>query len=477
MIEKIKKIPVTEESHPFGTAARKCEFARNGYVEEEYFLYGTSKVYKWRGGKKTVAFEGAPYVNRLIVRKPENTARFSKNVVVEILNSTSFIDFDRVWVLCRRHMMRKGDVYIGVTSKPNVLSAMYKMDYERYSELCWPNPCGEDTGLSPEKLGNMEGASSPCSEDGLFWDMLTDLAKMLRVPHNELLPEYGHYWQYLSGWSQSGGYMIRFLNTFAYERNQKQPYFDGYFSCGSASVCMPDLNQSYGATGRNLPRMIQKCREPFIEVHTESENQKWGNYEARGEDSDSRELKYRVYDIAGATHDSKSTMIDYYMGDCDVMKCGIIPNYPGKEIYPNDSPYELVFHAALEYLYRWTREGIPPVRTAPIETDENHENITDEHGNAKGGWRLPFITCPLAAYVPYCTPMKPEFTFASRLFGYKEPFPDEKVRTLYKTYDNYMQKVENETDRCIREGLLLAEDRESCIAYCEALAGRYGHIW
>lgn len=43
-------------------------------------------------------FEGAPYTNRVLFRMPSDPARFSGNVVIEILNSTAGIDIDRIWI-------------------------------------------------------------------------------------------------------------------------------------------------------------------------------------------------------------------------------------------------------------------------------------------------------------------------------------------------------------------------------------------
>lgn len=62
---------------------------------------------------------------------------------------------------------------------------MLKLDEKRYCELSWKNPRPESSNALPQQeLGNMEGASNPETEDGLFWDMLTDLAKLLREEDN-----------------------------------------------------------------------------------------------------------------------------------------------------------------------------------------------------------------------------------------------------------------------------------------------------
>ncbi len=471
MIQHIEKIEITQDTHPFAQAYTKCSFEENGYIEEEFFIHGLADVYGWKDGKKVTVLPENPYVNRILVRRPQIKERFSGNVVVEILNSTSFIDFDRCWALTWRHMMRNGDIYIGITSKPNVIPALLKFDYQRYKALSWKNPAENPQYTLAEKdLGNMEGASSIDTEDGLFWDMLTDLAVLLRNPENELLGNYAPYYQYLAGWSQSGAYMIRFVNDFAYERQLEQPYFDGYFSAGSASTCLPDLNQGYGRTAQKAPRRLKMVREPFMEVHTESENVLWGNTEARGKTCFSENMNYCIYDIPGATHDAKSTMTDYYRNDTDVFAAGIVPVYPGKEILPNDFPYETVFHTALHLLYEWVREGKQPFEAEPIQTDTELRNVTDETGNAVGGLRLPFVEVPLCIYHPVSTPMKPDYAFACTLFGYVELYTKERALKLYGSKEGYLNRFSACLGNCIRDGRILPEDEQICMNYAKRKA-------
>ena len=46
MIRKIEQIPVTKESYPFGSAERYCNLSAEGYEEKEYYMHGTSNVYR-----------------------------------------------------------------------------------------------------------------------------------------------------------------------------------------------------------------------------------------------------------------------------------------------------------------------------------------------------------------------------------------------------------------------------------------------
>lgn len=460
MINHIEKIFIPGK-HPFAWAEEKCHFQEHEYVEEEYFVEGFSNIYGRKNGEKIILYKDAPYCNRFLVRRPEKPKDFSGNIVLELMNSSYFIDLDRVWTLTYRHMMRKGDIYIGMTSKPSVLPALKKFDYERYEKLDWPNP--REMTLPEWKQGNINYASSKETEDGLIWDMINDLAREVKNPEGFLREFYREdNILVLSGWSQSGGYMIRYLKDFQ-DVSEKEGLFDGYFSCGSGSISTPDLNQDMGQTAFHIDRNLYEIRKPFIEIHTESENFRLGNESSRGANGNSDDYHYRIYDIPGATHDSMRTMTEYYLNDSDVHKVGIVPVYPGREPKGNDFPYELVFRRCLEYLYEWIREGKEPPVEEPIRVDENGENITDQYGNAIGGWRLPQIDFATRIYRPFCTPMKQEYKLEAELFGYVKSLSQKMLIERYGNLDLYEKMIREASVRCVENGLMLKEDMEECV--------------
>ena len=96
MIHKIQEIPITEGSYPFSSAAKYCDFKKNHYIEKEYFIMGTSNVYESDGntGEVKIKYKDVSYQNRIVVRMPENVEKASGNVVVEIINPTSFMEIE-----------------------------------------------------------------------------------------------------------------------------------------------------------------------------------------------------------------------------------------------------------------------------------------------------------------------------------------------------------------------------------------------
>lgn len=473
MISRFEWIPSTETSHPRARAAIVCKLEDRGYVEEEYFYYGTSNVWSEATGALEVIVEDAPYVNRLLVRRPRDISRASGRVIIEIMNATTTMDIDRIWMQTSEQLIRGGDIYVGFTSKPAVLKTLRKFDAKRYAPLRWPNPRPELPLpweiIESSKLG---GELEQESEYGLLWDMITDLAACARsgaLPLGGIPVKY----VYLAGWSQSSMCVFKYVLTFA----AKTQAYDGYLAAGGGCMkgMLTAINQYEPAKvppDEAFTLAPLHSDKPFIAVQTESENAALAfTYFSPGAklvrvmkpDSDEPGDLYRTYDIPGSTHDNKYNMIDYYAGDEDVYKIGIIPAYVGREPYPNDYPYEFAFNAILRQLYGWAEEGRTPLRVPRIAVDAQLRNVRDGGGNAKFGWRLPLVDVPTASYVPDVTPMKPNMG-CMKLFGCKLPYSAEKLQRLYGTLDHYRELVSAQADKAVHDGYLLEEDREACIA-------------
>ena len=62
-------------------------------------MSGTANVYReGEHYRPEVICSDAPYTTRVLVRRPETPAKFSGNVVVEVLNASAMMDIDRMWV-------------------------------------------------------------------------------------------------------------------------------------------------------------------------------------------------------------------------------------------------------------------------------------------------------------------------------------------------------------------------------------------
>lgn len=479
MIQKTVKIPVTENSHPFATACGKLEFEEMGYVEEEYFLYGTSNIYENTpaGAPLQVRAADVPYCNRILVRRPGEAGRCSGNVVVEILNATAKMDLDRLWVTGGRQMMRDGAVYVGITSKPDVFPALWAFDEKRYSQIAWKYP-GERSKTVTAEDPNVRPVLSD-HETGLFWDMLTDLGRMLREGAQfDILPGIGRRYLYLTGWSQSAIYLYTYVNHILFEVSDvlEAPVYDGYFAAGGPHMLTAPLNQEgYGILHRPEDNRITRMPWPFIAVQTESENALMGGYEDRQEDSDAYDLLYRCYEYAGPTHDTAESLLAHYQDDPDTEKINMTPRYMGTDPYPNDFPYHFLFGATLAHLFAWVKDGVLPPHAPRIEVDARLENVKDVHGNAAGGVRSPFIDVPTAVYYNYShisADLVPDGKF--RLFGHTEPFSAEKLVSMYENLENYEKLVREAAEDASRKGYILEGDVEEAVRWAVQTARERG---
>lgn len=482
MLNKVTFVPVTKESTPFAAAAEICDFESIGYVEEEYFLTGTANIYS--DGEKhrpKVLYTGAPYTTRIIVRRPKDAARFSGNVVLEILNATAMFDIDRMWVDSWNFFTRNGDIYIGITSKGHVVDNLLKWDRERYAPINWNNPHPERPVPEWAQTSGPLGVL-PQFETGLFWDMLTDCAELLRSEREDNpLKGFGKFWLYLTGWSQSGFYLSRYITSF---HDPKAPLFDGFLSAGSGAGLVP-LN-TYEPQGNVFGNPVTPfgsmmgTAQPTIAVNTESENRivNWlGDFDEPG-------YKFRTYQIPGSSHDSQYCILDYFgeKGLADMARIGLDNTFKAVDGDLLDFPYHLIFNAAFYHLYNWVREGIPAPHAPKIETymafEESTdgfgsylENRTDTFGNCIGGIRSPGIDYPTGRYSSFSTDKDGR---VSPTFGKVNKFSPEKLRALYGSLDNYRTLVEKGADETVAKGFLLPEDKDIMVDILVSQAANRG---
>ncbi|AEB07716.1 hypothetical protein Corgl_1617 [Coriobacterium glomerans PW2] len=488
MISHIEEIPITPASYPFSSAERYCELSKRGYVEREYYIQGTANVYRSisNGPLVEIRTSDAPYINRCIVRTPTDPGAASGNVVVEIINPTSFMEIERMWILGHREFLRSGDIYVGITSKPNTIAKLIEFDGKRYGRLSWANPTPDvPFTFDPDELirsGVAQPDLDPRYETGLFWDMLIDLARVLRsdAPQNPIR-DFRRDLICLSGWSQSGSYLLRYINSFAEmaDSGPEGQVFDAYLAGGAVHSLVVPVNQY--ESGRSYApelRRVERCRQPLIAVQTESENGRMQGWRTYIDDSDRSDFRYRCYEVAGASHDTRYTYVDYYRDDEDLKRIDHLPAYTGKHAHPNDYPSEILIAAAFRNLFRWVRTGAGPTRCPRIPVDAYGENIRDAFGNSIGGLRTCLLDYPCARF---CNTSRVEIgqgtvdknSTVDGLFGHREPFSQNMLIELYGTLDHYRELCEQSTREQVSRGFVCKEDADALVeaAVRAAVAG------
>lgn len=499
MISEVKEIAVTEISVPFASAYEFCDLESYGYEEKEYFFSGTSNVYtRSEDGAIRIRSKEAPYVNRLLIRRPKDPKKFSGNVMLEILNPSSNMDIDRMWIEGYPKLMRDGDVWAGFTSKPNTLKVLKTYDEKRYGELCWDNPTKEqrlpgldilkrlERELEEEEDENREGVVSPKQlvvsglkdlnqtyETGLVWDMLRDLPGVLRDQEKGPLKGYEIEALVLAGWSQTADFVRTYVRYFAYTRPGGDCY-DGYMPAGGVCYRYTPLCQ-YDLDERMIPsEKIRYCPVPVMALQTGNDATRAGNFERRMEDSDAPDFQYRSYEFAGGSHNTMYNFVNYYKDSVNIHRIshllyGGMPAYTGSHAYGNDYPQQFLFRAAYRNMFQWIRTKTAPGHAPKIQNDSSGRQLRDGFGNSIGGVRTCMINYPTAHYCGSDTVEKngEPFVFNSdiqvSMFGHERPFSAELLKELYGDIETYRKLCEMDTRISVSQGFVLAEDAEELV--------------
>ena len=114
---------VTSFGGPAPTPAGAYDLAALGYVEEEFILEGQASSFAIQGERtadgqwRAAPAETAPFVTRLVTRRPVDAERFSGAVMVEWNNVSGGVDASPDWTLLHRQLIRAGHAWMGVTAQ------------------------------------------------------------------------------------------------------------------------------------------------------------------------------------------------------------------------------------------------------------------------------------------------------------------------------------------------------------------------
>ena len=272
-------MPVTNVSYPFGAADHLNvpeDLSKVGYVEEEYFVSGTANVYDWAApGAATVKVANAPYTTRMLVRRPILKERLSGNVIVEILNATNLVDIEIGWALSKDYIVRNGDVWIGFTSKPVTAAALQKFNPTRYAPLNWANPLPlSDPENCTDLVSIIQGDSSRTTENGLIWDIFSQIAAWARSS-DSIKPISRTQYVYGYGYSQSGFDLQTYIDAvfpLAKQENGK-PIYDGFLDACGFNIPAP-INQCSPAPSGSGAGQIKNAGVPIIRIEDDLETTK-----------------------------------------------------------------------------------------------------------------------------------------------------------------------------------------------------------
>lgn len=446
-------LPMTAGSRPFMVARGDLEAA--GFVVEEYLVGGTADVYDWgpdgTSATPVVRTPDAPYRTRILVRRPADPARFSGNVWVELSNPSRGHDVELQWCAATDKFLRDGDVHVALTIKPIAVAALQRFDPVRYASLSMANPLPpheQAVGSLPGEPGYDENLSR-LYENGLAWDVVSQVGLLLRAGgEGSPLAGYDVRHVFATGVSQTAFFLNTWMANFAGPAAEAAgaSVYDGVVAFIGAGKTVP-INQAVAATAPEDPRSaLPRGHVPFIRADSQSEPFTLDGWRTRRPDSDDPADPYRLYEYAGTSH-GWSDIYNHQPPLADVLASGAEPLTFATcaERVWNSLPRQYLEPAVLANMERWVADGtVPPRQAEPLRILEpgtaSARFATDDHGNALGGVRTPYVDLPTRTYHDRATDSSPRNL--GRFFGHEVPLGSRVLERLYRDHADYVARVD-----------------------------------
>lgn len=465
-LPQIRPLEQTSTSHAFSAARyqrQPLDLAEYGYTEEEYLLSGMARVFDWNTqGVRTLA--SGPYTTRILVRRPIDGRRASGTVIVEPMNPSVDVDLPIMWAESYGHFMRAGDIWVGVTIKPNTIAALRAFDPVRYAKVAMPNP-RQGSGCAAGQINPWSQPTTPADETGLAWDILSQLGAALKSEGSSNPLAHAASRLYMTGQSQTAGYARLYASVFSRLEAgpNNKPLYDGYLYSGSPPWQVP-INQCWQEPPDGDPRLITAAAGvPVIELFTQGDLQT--NAGSRRSDSDTLPDLFRRYEVAGAAHVDPWEDLSFAAPQDAARAHGRLEDNEAelcspRGVTPSDFPNRYVFNAAWMNLDAWVRLGRVPPRASPLTLVSSPNPLppdqafeVDEFGNAKGGVRTPYVDVPTARWVG-----AKSGPFICLFHGYKVPFDGARLRQLYGTQEGYVTSVKTSVKSLVTQRWLTPTD-------------------
>ncbi len=475
---------------PAIAGAPSIDLAAAGYVEREFTMSGTAKVYRQNGfwlsngrWSASVAQAAVPYTTRLLVRYPTSPARFNGTVVFEWLNDTTGGDQDPVWAELYHQLIAQGYAYVGVTAQTAGMGDLKTWDPTRYGSL------GD-------------------SNDGQSYDIFTQAAQATRADDTTLLGGLVPNKLIGTGDSQSAFRVDTYVNAI-------QPLthaFNAFLAVGRGALAAP-IGAGLVATSP-FPALIRTDNmAPFIQLNTAGDIVELDAGASRQPDN----ADLRTWELAGASHidaheaayeietiarEQPTVAVPHCVFGTPIEGTGTLLDGVNQT---NDMPLFEVEDAAVTALQRWVTTGTPAPHSPQISTTPLLFGLfdsvnTDQYGNSLGGIRLPEIQAPTENYSPINfsqtsssdlspTALLSEVTSALQtlstgsitdatvraaglcfLSGYFLDLPRSTLTKLYPTHAAYVTAYTNAANAAEAAGFLTPDDAIRAITAAQASA-------
>lgn len=447
--------PITGPGVPFLLGTTTFPLAEVGYEQVEFFIGGTATAYTsaeplGADGRWTVTpGDTTAYKTRIVVYRPIDPEAFKGTVLVEWLNVSGGLDSSPDWISAHTEMVRSGMIWVGV-------SAQY-VGVE-----------GGGSGgvlLLPLKTANPARYGSLVHPgDSFSYDIYRQVGEALRFPaETNPLGDAPIEHVIAAGESQSAFRLTTYVNAV----QPLDPVYDGFLlhSRGGAAAALSQ-DPLPAIPGPNPAFVRTDLTVPVLTFQTETDMTTLGYFPARQDDSE----YFRLWEAAGTSHADIYTLLVGMQdrGDSpDVMGvievASPIPGIIECASPVNAGPQHVVLKAAVAALDRWVRTGKAP-REAPrfvMVAGPPVAFVRDEHGNALGGIRTPWVDAPIATLSGegqtgggFC-----------RIFGTTLLFDDAKLAELYPKRKTYVKRYKKSMKRALKQGYLRKADTKLMSAW------------
>ena len=475
--------PLRHQDHGYPYNATPVDLAKQGYVEEEFFLSGMANRYNTPSGERgSVIDVDHPYTTRIVVRRPRQAARFNGTAIVEWYNVSQGHDGEYEWLQSYAHLIRSGYAWIGVSAQAVGVNALKEWSPMRYSSL--------DVSRGGTIIG-----------DALSYDVFSAAALAIRGKANrDVMGGLKAQRLIATGHSQSAG---RLYNYFHSVHPLTSKLFDAVLLHGGGGRVSQDLNV----------KVFKYLDESDV----------IGQANARVPDSNG----YRQWEVAGTSH--LDAQFSRSMAALGLRVSGMrpvegSPAISGPSISGGDKgngaagngsgienegvnggcaqppfsrvPTYHVLDAAFDAIHRWLADGVAPPTAPPIELKQlppsnlppapdagrgrggppgpRWEIVRDEMGLARGGIRLAAMAVPIAKNTGDNVGSVGAAATGGgerncRLMGSWEPLDGARLLSMYPTKNDYVARVKEVTEKNLKAGYITKWDADATIREAETL--------
>ena len=438
---------------------------RVGYTEQEFLVEGLARSFALTGertaeGRWSVRADAeAPYVTRILVRRPVDPAAFSGTVAVEWNNVSGGVDVSPDWSLLQRELTGRGHIWVGVSAQKAGIDGG-GMTEGIHLKL-----------LAPDRYGVLKHPG-----DAWSFDIFSQVGALLRSPSAAALGVPGAERLIAAGESQSAFFLVTYINAI----DQEAQVFDGFFvhgrgasgvSLGGAFASSVQPDEELRAALRSVPERIRDdARVPVLVLQSETDVIVLGGGAPAQPDGE----HLRLWEMAGASHFDTYVVFAAAQDDgrlapaafAELMKPTTDVMFATTDSPVNSGPQQhYIALAALDALVAWAAgEPVPP-RAPRLELDADGNLALGEHGIARGGIRTPWVDVPTATL----SGLGQSGDGFAILAGRTVPFDRQTLERLYPGgLADYLDRFAASLDATIAAGFLRQDDRAEILALAEA---------